>query len=104
MYLPWPVRCSRNLVVISKRSLSAHPWGADVSLLSAPWLVVPFLAGWTQRDGKRAAVLGLACTAAALVGYGLVTLSPVENAELTVQSAVAVAGSEGRVIVGGLVT
>jgi hypothetical protein len=85
-------------------SLSAHPWGADVSLLSAPWLVLAFLAGWTQRESKRAALLGLACTASALVGYGLMTLSPVENAHLTVQSVAALVRSESPVIVGGLFT
>src|SRR5690349_1793890 len=85
-------------------SLSWHPWAADVSLLSAPWLVLPFLAGWTQRDARRAALLGLACTLAALAGYGLMTLSPVENAHLTVQSATGFAHSEARVFVGGIVT
>src|SRR2546423_1150372 len=85
-------------------SLSGHPWATDVSLLSAPWLVLAFLAGWTQRDPKRAAFLGLACTAAALVGYGLMTLSPVENAQLNLHSATAFARSERPVIVGGLFT
>jgi hypothetical protein len=85
-------------------SLSDHPWAADVSLLSAPWLVLAFLAGWTQRDPKRAALLGLACTLAALVGYGLMTLSPIENAELTTQSVAGFIRSESRVILGGLVT
>jgi hypothetical protein len=85
-------------------SLSAHPWTADVSLLSAPWLVLAFLAGWTQREPKRAALLGFACTASALVGYGLMTLSPVENAHLTTQSAAAFLRSESRVVVGGLIT
>jgi hypothetical protein len=61
-------------------SLSAHPWTADVSLLSAPWLVL------------------------ALVGYGLMTLNPVENAHLTTQSAAAFLRSESRVVVGGLIT
>jgi len=35
-------------------SFSMHPWMADVSLLSAPWLVLAFLAGWTQREPRRA--------------------------------------------------
>jgi hypothetical protein len=46
-------------------SLSWHPWAADVSLLSAPWLVLAFLAGCTQRDPRRATLLstaGSACT------------------------------------------
>jgi|SRR5579885_3328542 len=64
-------------------SLSAHPWGADVSQLSAPWLVLPFLVGAAQRTPRRAALLGLASTMLALVGYMLMTFSPVENAHLT---------------------
>jgi hypothetical protein len=85
-------------------SMSWHPWGADISLLSAPWLLLAFLAGWTQRDPRRAALLGLACTASALLGYGLMTLSPLENAQLSLDSAAAFAHSESRVIVGGLFT
>jgi hypothetical protein len=85
-------------------SLSGHPWATEVSLLSAPWLVLAFLAGWTQREPKRAALLGFACTLSALVGYGLMTLSPVENAHLTLHSVGAFARSQSPVIVGGLFT
>jgi len=85
-------------------SLSAYPWAADLSLLSAPWLVLAFLAGCTQRDPRRATLLGLACTASALVGYGLMTLSPVENAQLNAQSVAALIHSEAPVIIGGLFT
>ncbi|MFL5961729.1 MAG: hypothetical protein ACJ757_02385 [Gaiellaceae bacterium] len=85
-------------------SLAWHPWAADVSLLSAPWLVLPFLAGATQRDPRRAALLGFACTASALAGYGLMTLSPVESAHLSVATAAAFVRSESPVIVGGLFT
>jgi hypothetical protein len=85
-------------------SLSAHPWGADISLLSAPWLVLPFVVGATQRDPRRAALLGLACTYAALLGYGLMTLSPVENAHLTVATVRSFVLSERNVFVGGIVT
>jgi hypothetical protein len=85
-------------------SLSAHPWGADISLLSAPWLVLPFVAGATQREPRRAALLGLACTYAALLGYGLMTLSPVENAHLTQASVRAFVVSERSVLLGGIVT
>jgi len=80
-----------------------HPWMADVSLLSAPWIVLAFLAGYTQREPKRAALLGLGCTLAALVGYGLMTLSPVENAQITATSVRGFVISEQRVILGGLV-
>jgi Family of unknown function (DUF6518) len=85
-------------------SMSWHPWAADLSLLSAPWLVLAFIAGWTQRDPRRAALLGLACTASALLGYGLMTLSPVENAQLSLHSLAAFVQSESPVIVGGLFT
>jgi hypothetical protein len=85
-------------------SLLGHPWAADVSLLSAPWLALPFLVGWTQRDPKRAALLGLACTLSALLGYGLMTLSPIEGAELTVTTIRGFVLSSSPVILGGLIT
>lgn len=70
-------------------SLSAHPWLADASLLSAPWLALPFLAGWWGRSAREAAVLGAGATFTALVGYLLMTFSPVENAHLTVNGVLA---------------
>src|ERR1700748_178281 len=81
-------------------SFSAHPWMSDVSLLSAPWLVLAFLAGCTQRDPRRAALLGIGCTFAALVGYGVMTLSPIENAHLNAASVAGFVGSERRVFIG----
>jgi hypothetical protein len=85
-------------------SFSMHPWMADVSLLSAPWLVLPFFAGCTQREAKRAALLGLGCTFAALIGYGLMTLSPFEQAHLTTTSVAGFIRSSQRVFLGGLLT
>src|SRR5438067_12582431 len=85
-------------------SLSGHPWATDVSLLSAPWLVLAFLAGWTQREPKRAELLGFACTAAAPVAYGLITLSPVEVAHVTAQSTAGGVRSEGCIVDGGVIT
>jgi hypothetical protein len=85
-------------------SFSAHPWAADVSLLSAPWVLLAFVAGWTQRVAKWAAILGLACTFSAFAAYGLMTLSPIENAHLTVASAIGFVHSETRTFAGGLVT
>ena len=82
----------------------AFGWSSDVSLLSAPWLVLPFVAGMTQRDPRRAALLGLACTYAALVGYALLTLSPVENAHFTLAGLRGFAISERSVLLGGIVT
>src|SRR6266513_3039533 len=79
-------------------------FGAGISLLSAPWLVLPFVAGATQREPRRAALLGLACTYAALLGYGLMTLSPFENAHLTLATVRGFVVSERSVLLGGVVT
>src|SRR3954469_16441365 len=87
---------------------SGHVWGlgwpTDVSLLSAPWLVLAFVAGATQREPRRAALLGLACPYAALVGYAVMTLSPAENAHLTLAGLRGFAVSERSVLLGGIVT
>ncbi len=79
-------------------------WPTDVSLLSAPWIVLAFVAGATQRDPRRAALLGLACTYVALLGYGVMTLSPAENAHLTLATARGFVYSERNVFVGGIAT
>src|SRR5438067_5202898 len=85
-------------------SFSMHPWMADVSLLSAPWLVLAFLAGCTQREPRRAALLGIGCTLSALIGYGVMTLSPLENAHPSVATVAAFVTSESQVVLGGVVT
>lgn len=85
-------------------SLSAHPWAADVSLLSAPWLVLAFVAGATQKEPRRAVLLGLACTFAAILGYFLLTDSPLENAHYSLADARGFVISDPALLVGGLVT
>lgn len=82
----------------------AFGWSSDVSLLSAPWLVLPFVAGATQRDPRRGALVGLACTYAALVGYAVMTLSPVEHAHISVAAIRGFMVSERSVLIGGIVT
>jgi hypothetical protein len=54
-------------------------WAVAVSQMSAPWLVVPFIAGTTQTRPRKAMALGSAVTAAALVGYFAMTYSPLEG-------------------------
>jgi uncharacterized protein DUF6518 len=54
------------------------PWAATAAQVSAPWLIMPFLAGLTQPRAKRAAVLGLVVTLSALLGYFAMTYSPME--------------------------
>lgn len=55
------------------------PWAWTVSGMSAPWLVLPFVAGVTQERSRRAMALGLVVTMAALVGYFAMTNSPMES-------------------------
>jgi hypothetical protein len=82
----------------------AAGWSSDISLLSAPWLVLPFLAGATQREPRRAGLLGLACTYAALLGYGVMTLSPIEHVHVTAAVIRGFFISERAVLVGGILT
>lgn len=79
-------------------------WPTDVSLLSAPWLLLAFCAGCTQRSPWRAALLGLGCTAAALVGYLLMTDSPAEGAHYTLANARGFFVSEHLVLLGAVFT
>jgi hypothetical protein len=79
-------------------------WGPDAAQLSAPWLLIAFLAGSTQRTPRRGALVGLGATAAALVGYWLMTDSPAEGAHYTLAFARGFFTSNLLVVVGGLVT
>ncbi len=54
-------------------------WTADVSQMSAPWLALAFLAGLTAEHARAAAVAGTSVTFAALLGYFVMTLSPLES-------------------------
>lgn len=53
-------------------------WAPAAAQMSAPWLLLPFVAGLSQRRPRRAAVLGLVVTASALFGYFAMTYSPME--------------------------
>lgn len=64
-------------------SFSAHPLWAEISGLSAPWLVLPFAVGAFQLTSRRAAVVGFVCTFVALFGYMVMTFSPLESAHFT---------------------
>ena len=82
------------------------PWTSAVSGLSAPWLVLPFLAGWTQPRARRAMALGAATVGAALLGYFLMTVSPFEGvpASRFATSFAAMARANAVWIVGGVMT
>ena len=61
-------------------SLTAEfgPWTSTAAQVSAPWLVLPFLAGISQEHARRATMLGLIVTESALLGYFAMTYSPLE--------------------------
>lgn len=85
-------------------SLAGHPSATALSLLSAPWLLVAFTAGWSQTTPKRAIVFGTAGTLAALGGYWLMTLSPVEGAELSARGFRGLLISQSVLVLGAFVT
>jgi hypothetical protein len=66
--------------------------------------LLAFAGGYTQRDPRRAALVGLGCTAAALVGYFLMTDSPAEGAHYTLTNARGFFVSEHLVLLGAVVT
>jgi hypothetical protein len=86
--------------------ITLGPWAPSVSGLSAPWLVLPFLAGWTQERPRRAVVCALLAVGAALFGYFAMTASPFESvpASRFLPAFVAVARSNALWIAGGVVT
>lgn len=81
-------------------------WTISVSLLSAPWLVLPFAFGCSQERLKRAAVVGLVVTMSALAGYFLMIMSPFEGGRSSFNGTEihGLVLSNTRNIVGGLVT
>ena len=87
-----------------------HAWGATAAQVSAPWLVLPFLFGLSQRRARRAALLGLVATASALTGYFVMTYSPLEihpwtfHRFTTGMVALTTRGYNPFYILGGLVT
>jgi len=93
---------------------SLHPmlgmgaWTPTAAQMSAPWLLLPFVLGATQVRPRRAMLLGLVVTQAALVGYFAMTLSPVEGVPLSHAPSAAVAlllpGGNAVYMVAGLVT
>lgn len=79
-------------------------WAPSVSGMSAPWLVLPFAFGATQAGARRGALIGLAATGAALLGYFALTLSPIEGVSLGHIDLVAFVASQRLNILGGAVT
>ncbi|MDX6198357.1 MAG: hypothetical protein QOJ79_1508 [Actinomycetota bacterium] len=76
----------------------------EVPALSAPWLLMPFVVGARQSKALYAGLFGALATLAALIGYGLMTVSPIENAPFTVESFAAFVQSNRIWFVAGTVS
>ena len=57
-------------------------WPSTASQVSATWLLLPFLAGCTQRSARSAAAIGLVTTQVAQGAFALRTVSPFEGVAL----------------------
>jgi hypothetical protein len=79
-------------------------WTESVSVLSAPWLILPFLVGWTQGRPRRAAVTGLVVTLSALAGYFAMTLSPMEGVHFSLVELRDLLGTNQLNEIGGLLS
>jgi hypothetical protein len=81
-------------------------WPSTAAQVSATWLIVAFLAGWTQREARPAAAIGLVTTQVALAAYCLMTVSPFEGVALASAPAAAVAMAHANMVyvVAGLFT
>ena len=94
--VPWAVSKSSHLGV----SLFA----VQVSKMSAPWLLVPFLAGAWQASRVRAAVVGLAAPWLAVLAYVVMIVSPMEGVHLTPRTLALSLASQWPWFAGGLIT
>ncbi len=73
------------------------PLASTFSLMSAPWLLLPFCIGCSQFTTWRAALMAFAGLVAALAGYTVMIMSPVEGVHnLTPRLAIAVLFSQSR--------
>ena len=72
--------------------------------MSATWLLLPFLAGLTRERAAPAAALGLLVTYAGLLGYFVMTLSPLEGVALSQVHLAAFLRSQSDLLVGGLLS
>jgi len=81
-------------------------WTETLSLLSAPWLVLPFVFGCSQLRANRAATAGLVASMSALAGYFLMIMGPFEGGQwnFTFREAHGLLLSNTLNIVGALLT
>jgi hypothetical protein len=89
---------------LGARASVVGSWATAFSLLSAPWLLIAFSAGWSQPTVRRAVILGFICPLAALVGYWAMTLSPIEGAVVTARGIRGLLVGQSSYVVGALLT
>jgi hypothetical protein len=89
---------------LGARAWIVGSWAIGASLLSAPWLLVAFAAGWAQPTARRAVTLGFVCTLTALLGYWAMTLSPIEGAVVTLRSVGGLLVGQSTFAIGAVVT
>jgi hypothetical protein len=80
------------------------PFLIEVSGLSAPWLLVPFLAGASQPAARQALLLGWATTLLAVAAYSFMAASPMEGVHLTPQMYLECLSRQWPWLAGGLIT
>jgi Family of unknown function (DUF6518) len=95
-YLPVAIPMSSHL--------GAYLFAVEVSQMSAPWLLLPFLAGAWQSDQRRAALTGLAATWLSVLAYVLMIVSPMEGAHLTPRTFAFSLASQWPWFAGGMIT
>jgi hypothetical protein len=71
-----------QVVIPSGSHLSASLFAVQISGMSAPWLLVAFLAGAWQGSQRRAALVGLGATWLAILAWTLMIISPMEGSHL----------------------
>lgn len=82
------------------------PVATAFSLMSAPWLLLPFCFGCSQVRSRSGALIGLAATLGALFGYWAMTLSPIEGVHISQfpQDVFALIYTNARWLIAGLIT
>jgi uncharacterized membrane protein (UPF0136 family) len=79
-------------------------WPTSVSQLVAPWLTLPFVFGARERTARSAVVVGLCVTACGLLGYFLMTNSPIESVTLSQIHVGDFIRSQARLLAAGVVS
>jgi Family of unknown function (DUF6518) len=83
--------------------LGAYLFAAQVSGMSAPWLLVPFLTGAWQSGRRRAVLVGLAASWLAVLAYVFMIVSPMEGVHLTAGTFAGSLASQWPWFAGGLI-